>query len=345
MQVRGIALTALLSLVGLSLFASDEDANIQYSTLVPPKIMERWTPEYPVSALKKPREAWVLLYFVVNEDGIAANINVFDSVGAPAFEQAAIAALKRNKYVPATRDGKRIPFNRSQLYKFELEDYPNTASKSFVRVYRRLEKHVAEENKVSAERNLKELKQRAKSFYELSWSAFMEFTLHRKWGSRKEQLNALDDAILDETTARYLPENLSITALAHKIELEMQLQHYRSALSTYEIFAKSEGSKDIYEPTLTQYMQRVNEYRKLRSPFSMTDEFDRLGRWSYRLLWNRFTLRAAAELTADIAMCCENKNFIVPYKPDIEYEVPDSVGNCTLYAEGLPNTKITIHQL
>lgn len=345
MKVSGKALTTILSLVCLSLCASDEGQNIEVSTFVDAKPLERKPPVYPKEGLYDSREAWVLLYFVVNEEGSVSDINVFDSLGGTTFERTAMNALREYKYVPATQDGVPISSSRVLKFNFEFEPHAKGASFGFRSEQRRFQKHVTEKSRESADKSLQELRRKAKNLYEFAWLAFAEFTYHREWGTKTDQLKALEHAVAYEHTARYLPEEAFVSALASQIVLQVQLSYFQGALTSYRRFVNLQAPKSQFESALATYMERVQEIKDKRTPFAKTDQFDKLGRWSYRLLWNTFTIEPAEKPTSDLMLRCDKKSVAFPYEPDIRYEIPDSAGDCALFLEGSPNTEITLYQL
>ena len=73
--------------------ASDERVDLKVSTFISPKVLDLKVPLYPMFGLQRNREAWVYLYYVVDEDGKVDDINVFDSLGGSDFENAAKRAL------------------------------------------------------------------------------------------------------------------------------------------------------------------------------------------------------------------------------------------------------------
>jgi TonB family protein len=74
----------------------------------PPKLRSSADPEYPKSARKRGKEGTVLLWVVVGSDGLPRVVAVARSLGSD-FDQAAIKAIKKWKFYPATKDGKPVP--------------------------------------------------------------------------------------------------------------------------------------------------------------------------------------------------------------------------------------------
>lgn len=72
-----------------------------------PKAVFQTAPQYPSELRKEKKKGQVYLVFVVDRDGKVKNPQVKKS-SHPAFEKAALDAVKQWKFEPATRDGKKV---------------------------------------------------------------------------------------------------------------------------------------------------------------------------------------------------------------------------------------------
>ena len=98
--------------------------------VIPPVVIERAPVEYPSDAADSAVEGVTVLKLVVTEEGAATDIQVISSHG-DAFDQAAIDALKRCKFDPATVNGKPVPihvFARVRFFAGRRETYPRILS-------------------------------------------------------------------------------------------------------------------------------------------------------------------------------------------------------------------------
>lgn len=75
--------------------------------IIPPREINAPKPKYPKRERKAHHEGTVTLAIVVNPDGSATNIAVLHSLGDD-FDKAAIEAVKRWRFSPATKDGKPV---------------------------------------------------------------------------------------------------------------------------------------------------------------------------------------------------------------------------------------------
>ena len=91
------------------------------SGIVKPTYKVKVKPKYPESAKKAEKEGVVLLEATIDEKGIPKDIVALTNLGF-GLEQAAIAALKRATFRPATKGGKPISLEQVQIpYEFTLD--------------------------------------------------------------------------------------------------------------------------------------------------------------------------------------------------------------------------------
>ncbi len=90
--------------------------------VVEPKYKVKVKPKYPESAKKAGKEGTVLLQATIDENGIPKDIVALTNLGF-GFEAAAIEALKKATFRPATKAGKPITLKEVQIpYEFKLEE-------------------------------------------------------------------------------------------------------------------------------------------------------------------------------------------------------------------------------
>ena len=81
-----------------------------------------WHPIYPIEALEKCIEGYVILSFVINSNGEAIDIKVVDSKPKGVFEKAAIKNFKRSvaSFVNDAKIGERT--EQKFIFEMEIED-------------------------------------------------------------------------------------------------------------------------------------------------------------------------------------------------------------------------------
>ncbi len=86
----------------------------------PPKLKIDVEPTYPKNAKRAQKEGTVRLQATIGTDGIPRNIVALTSIGF-GFEEAAIAAFKRCRFVPAKKKGKDVEMTVTRKFEFELD--------------------------------------------------------------------------------------------------------------------------------------------------------------------------------------------------------------------------------
>lgn len=89
--------------------------------VVRPQYKYKVEPEYPEVASKAGKEGQVLLQATIDEKGIPRDIVAITDIGF-GFEEAAIAALKKTTFRPATKGGNPISLQVEIPYSFTLKD-------------------------------------------------------------------------------------------------------------------------------------------------------------------------------------------------------------------------------
>lgn len=101
------------------LFVPEIDPSVKGATA--PKALKKVKPTYPKNARRAQKEGKVILVATIGTDGIAKNIKAETKLGY-GFEEAAIEALKKFKFVPGKKDGKSIELAVRIPFEFKLDD-------------------------------------------------------------------------------------------------------------------------------------------------------------------------------------------------------------------------------
>lgn len=87
---------------------SGEASGSQASRDTHPRAVYAPDPDYPTKGRNGLTGGMVVLWITVGSDGRPHDIEVARSL-SPGFDEAAVKAVKKWKFAPATKDGKRVP--------------------------------------------------------------------------------------------------------------------------------------------------------------------------------------------------------------------------------------------
>ena len=97
------------------------DIDTSGSEITPPRVKIPRKPKYPENAKRAGKEGTVILQATVGVDGIAKNITALTNLGF-GFEEAAIEALKKIRFIPAEKKGEKIERTIKIPFEFKLEE-------------------------------------------------------------------------------------------------------------------------------------------------------------------------------------------------------------------------------
>jgi len=94
-----------------------------------PQLIYRVEPKYPEEARKAGLEGTVVLYAVVDPDGMIHNMRIVRSLD-PVLDENAMQAARQWKFKPGTKEGKPVPVAASIEITFRVLDHPDVGQKA-----------------------------------------------------------------------------------------------------------------------------------------------------------------------------------------------------------------------
>jgi protein TonB len=85
-----------------------------------PVLVKNVSPRYPATAMRSNQEGWVELSFTVTPEGSVDDVKVVDAEPRHVFDRAAVEAVSRWKYQPATQNGAPIASQDKRRIVFKL---------------------------------------------------------------------------------------------------------------------------------------------------------------------------------------------------------------------------------
>jgi TonB family protein len=330
-----------------------QDSDLQSSSYVPAQPLVRRNPDYPTNALMSNQEGWVMLSFVISPEGEVTEPMIEDSSGVEAFERAALRAIERWTYTPATENGEPVEqaMVKTQIV-FQLENNTEPgASQAFVSKYRRLARFVNEGDFAAAEQLITELEfGERKNLYEDAWFWWAKYVYLSASGSSDaaEMLRCLQRAVGYEQ--EYLTPDMFIAAAERLVVAHARALDISSAMTTFERLrdAKTARRAENYEkavanlqPTYDRMVEVVNGEQILVTNATVR-EFDY---WVHDLLRRSFSLADIMGRLDVLDIRCDRGTRRYNTVPaDTIWTVPPSWGDCGAYIKGEPGATFAFHE-
>lgn len=103
-MTRFNAVTHVALVIALSpAVAAAQEPPRESETYIEPKVLTRANPHYPARAMASGREGWATMSFVVSRSGEVVEAMIEESSGDEQIEQAALDALLKWRYEPASK--------------------------------------------------------------------------------------------------------------------------------------------------------------------------------------------------------------------------------------------------
>ena len=314
--------------------------------------------KYPRRQRVKGREGWVYMNFMVDTQGKPYEIEVADSVGGKAFEEAAVKAAETWRFEPATLNGVAIDAGHGQRATFELiGPNPKPIRKAFAERYQLIIEAIAQQDRITADKWITSLDEswskqgknrrnrlaslEAQNLYEDVALHHALYKYYEVWGNDEEQLKALYRVVGREKEPHYLPEFEFVSALRNIFVLQVRQKRYAGALGTWDVLQAQALEKDQLA-SLERVVQQIYDLRDGARPFSRIGEITNNARQGHGLLKKKFSFKDIDGELAELKLYCE-KGFVgFRFQQGTQYTVRDNLGNCGLTVIGNPGTTYTL---
>jgi TonB family protein len=311
------------------------------ATIVSPEPILRVEPKYPINAARNNREGWARLSFVIDEQGDVSNVLVIETSGSKDITRAAIKAAERWKYKPAMENGKPIQqcVNSVQM-DFRMNKNGTTgASRRFISKYKKAEKALVDKDYDEVEKQLALMKK--DKYLHLSESNYLHLLsaeYAKEKGNKDEQLSHLNLVAMSLSSLSNEKQKLSV--LYQTFYLEIELNKFQSAFSTYEQLIKIPLAKP-YLTSLSEVMIKVEDVisgdKNLVIIADIKNDF-----WRADLVRDEFSLIDVEGSLHTLDVRCANKRHVYTIEKDNTWKLPASWENCSIYVYGEPKTSFKL---
>jgi TonB family protein len=325
---------------------AQEAPDVSAETFVRAAPVERTAPNYPGAALRLGQEGWVMLSYVISPEGAVTEPMIEDSSGVEALERAALNAVRKWRFSPATRNG--VPVEQSMTktrIAFQLQGNERGASSVFRRKYLAIAELVEAGDLASVPPLLDELEFGGRAnLYEDAWFWWLKFAYLEasKSSATDEKIAALRTAVGYEED--YLAPDLFVAAAQRLYALEVLAQDYSAARNTFNRLREAKAAKRSkqYESALEALQPSYAKIEELiagATPIASNAEISSHDYWVHDLLRRSFAMDEISGRVDVVDVRCERATKRYDTFPlDGLWRVPESWGDCGVYIKGEPGT-------
>lgn len=302
------------------------------------KPTERSAPRYPAQELRRNQQGWVVLNYVVTDDGRVIEPVVEESSGSRAFEEAAMYTVKTWRYEPARLNGEPVQQCKTKVrIAFAIEGAEDKVSRPFYGRYRKIENTLNEGDIEAASTALETaFESEGLTLAEMSWLWAMKARITGLQGDKEQQLAALRRATAGST--KWVSEDLLTGLLTTKTALELETGDFSAAMQSYEEL-KSISSADTsqLDPFIAQIDSLVasNELFFAHARIGGNPNCEScVSQWQYRPLRRAIEIADVEGELRDLELRCEWQRFVDQARPGVTWNIPRNWGECSLVVYG-----------
>jgi len=328
---------------------------------VPPRPSSAPTGPALTNAAGQAVDGWAVVRYSVLADGSLDNVRVLGIVPPSADASAATETLGRWTLEPAMRSGEPIDWhNNESVVFFDSGRDRQTVSEAFESGYTAIvdrltairppEDSSGPDEALAAEyvRTLEEsraanrqlLNEQAVTLGEqgvaLAQAAIIDMTLG-------DTHSAYEFARLatDARAQLLVPADL-FAALGVRLQLEIQLGRTHDAIATHDRIASGYAPDDV--DTAAEVM------RIMRTRWAEEEILPVFGRiadhpWRFDARRRTFTISDIAGELSTIEADCDLRRLSLNFQADVEWQLPDFLGDCTLFVHGTPGTTFSFFEM
>ena len=339
-------ITLFLCCIFISFLTRAQDQNEKpLEVFQGPRISQAVEPQYPSSNLRRGEEGWVIINFMVDEEGKPFEPSVVDSMGAGWFQKRALDALQESKFVPAKSSGTPITSSMSLRYTFKIQDY-KMARPAFIRKYNIFLKYYNDSDREGMAKLIKSMDgEQTKTLYEEAYLNLAKSYFSAKYGNPQEEMEHLARALYfddRETYKTFLPEKNMSDLWTRLYMLQVKNYRFAEALDTYDIIVKATDEKT--GKMLAASARGIAAIRNNGKSYRIGAKTDDFGSWNVKLFNDEFYLDKVQSRINELKLRCEKKYLLIKYKADTQYRISGDSGSCNLEVLGAPDTSFDLVQ-
>lgn len=351
--------TPILVCLTASLYAEAEqqvsDVAKHITTIIDAEPIKKSPPAYPISAVRKGYEGWVVVSYIVEPDGTTSNAVVEKSSGGKVFEKEALKAIKKWRYTPAYENGKAIQqcHNSVQL-DFKISGTENSVRKRFNNWYRLAQKSLKDNDLNKAQEIINRLndmtlathaEHRFLNYINLDFATatndteleyeslnnilkFTDFFNYKR--KLKEEENVNDVRSIED-------EKLYSSVLTRKLVIELSQNKVNQALDSVDDLLLLRHDSEV-QGRYKQQRQKIIDFIESNKVLVTDASIETRDFWQYRLVRNNFSFDQIDGQLHKLDIRCNNKRHVYTINDQSTWKIPKSWQKCQLFVYGDNNT-------
>jgi len=308
-------------------------------------------PTYPLKALHNGVEGWVVLSFMIREDGTTDDIIVLDASIENYFEKAAISTVSSWVYAPATMNGEPvIQYNKRVRSTFRITDGGEGVTRSFGFKFKLAKKAIDEGDLEEAESLIAKLDSYKKRLLtEVFYLDILKSSYYQKIDNKEATLRYLERGLViaDEVAT----EEMHIGLLKQAVVENARAGNYRAALQRYSTLLEVDQAL-VADVPLRNFVEHIKQTIDGDGVLISKGEIQqcndcvsRIPFWLHALVRNRFTIDQIDGEVAEMEVLCGNHTVSLTYKPGMEWSIDKGWGECDLVVSGSSGTSFRLIEL
>ncbi|MBT3137259.1 energy transducer TonB [Alteromonas sp. ALT199] len=316
------------------------------SAFTPATPLKRVDPRYPTLAVRKGREGWVRLSYVIDEEGRVKDPVVEDFFGSPSFKRSALSAVKKWQYNPAIKDGEPTQ-QCHQAVQMDFSISGKTgATRKFIKAYKNVDEMFKAGDVEAADEALKELLSwDSLNRYENAWLLSLESQIASTQNDIDREARSLTRLLASNGQKRFnnavFDGDYVAYALQRKILLDAQRGYYAEALKSYSKLQEMEEQQarvDEIAAIIKKVETSIASENNLKVPVSIGDN----GRWFHTLVRNKFAFNNIQGELDTVEVRCDSHREKFTVAEAHVWHIPQSWGQCQVMVKGDSETKFDL---
>jgi TonB family protein len=321
---------------------------------IPAEPVNRVPPNYPQNAMNLRREGWVLVSFIISEEGDVIEPMIEES-SSKDFDSATLRAIRSWHFKPATLGGKPVEQSMVQtIIRYQLQDSKG-ANAPFVKKYRAVYPLIAAKNFSEAGPLLEALEKGELNFYEQAWLSWLKYVYLDAMGTAEPDalLDSLRKALGSSGNANddYLEPDVFVSASQRLYVLEVRRGDFSEAVADFKRLEASKTAQrsKLYKDAVASLEPSYREVMNLVAGtkiLGQTARVDEHNYWVHRMLRRSFAfgdVQGGKLEVVDVRCTRANRRF-VSMPENAVLKIPDTWGDCSVYIKGDEGTTFAFEE-